>query len=109
MTPNAAKELTEIARSLDMTPAQTQLLIAYGQGDKTMAQDRMDMASARKQLLDENTRLYGKSMDTAEIETLTKAMDNNIGQAARADTCNIAQYLQPVKAWNNGLYARDTK
>lgn len=106
---NTQDELREVAKVANLTPAQTNLMIQYGQGDETMAGNRAAMKSAREQLLEENTRLYGKTMSKEQIEDLTKAMDHNIGEATKVDTSNVTQYLQPVKAWNNGLYARDTK
>lgn len=106
---NTQNELREVAKVANLTPAQTNLMIQYGQGDETIAGNRAAMKSAREQLLEENTRLYGKSMSKEEIEDLTKAMDHNIGEATKVDTSNVTQYLQPIKAWNNGLYARDTK
>lgn len=106
---NTQDELREVAKMANLTPAQTNLMIQYGQGDETIAGNRAAMKSAREQLLEENTRLYGKTMSKEQIEDLTKAMDHNIGEATKVDTSNVTQYLQPVKAWNNGLYARDTK
>lgn len=107
MTPNTQQELTDVATRSNLTDAQTRLFIAHGQGDMTIAQDRKETQDAKQQLLEENTQRYGKTMSPEGIQRLTDAMDNNLKQAGRADTAHAAQYLQPIRAWNDGLYAKD--
>lgn len=107
MTPNTQQELTDVATRSNLTDAQTRLFIAHGQGDMTIAQDRKETQDAKQQLLEENTQRYGKTMFPEGIQRLTDAMDNNLKQAGRADTAHAAQYLQPIRAWNDGLYAKD--
>lgn len=107
MTPNTQQELTDVAARSNLTDAQTRLFIAHGQCDMTIAQDRKETQDAKQQLLEENTQRYGKTMSPEDIQRLTDAMDNNLKQAGRADTAHAAQYLQPIRAWNDGLYAKD--
>lgn len=107
MTPNTQQELTDVATRSNLTDAQTRLFIAHGQGDMTIAQDRKETQDAKQQLLEENTQRYGKTMSPEGIQRLTDAMDNNLKQAGRADTAHAAQYLQPIRSWNDGLYAKD--
>lgn len=107
MTPNTQQELTDVAARSNLTDAQTRLFIAHGLGDMTIAQDRKETQDAKQQLLEENTQRYGKTMSPEGIQRLTDAMDNNLKQAGRADTAHAAQYLQPIRAWNDGLYAKD--
>lgn len=107
MTPNTQQELTDVATRSNLTDAQTRLFIAHGQGDMTIAQDRKETQDAKQQLLEENTQRYGKTMSPEGIQRLTDAMENNLKQAGRADTAHAAQYLQPIRAWNDGLYAKD--
>ena len=107
MTPNTQQELTDVATRSNLTDAQTRLFIAHGQGDMTIAQDRKETQDAKQKLLEENTQRYGKTMSPEGIQRLTDAMDNNLKQAGRADTAHAAQYLQPIRAWNDGLYAKD--
>lgn len=104
---NTQDELREVAKRSNLTDAQTNLFVAYGQGDKTPAQDRLDTNEAKQQLLEENRQRYGDTMSESQIQRLTDGMANNLEQASWADTSQISQYLQPIRSWNDGLYAKD--
>lgn len=104
---NTQDELREVAKRSNLTDAQTNLFVAYGQGDKTPAQDRLDTNEAKQQLLEENRQRYGDTMSESQLQRLTDGMANNLEQASWADTAQISQYLQPIRSWNDGLYAKD--